>query len=50
MKRIKIEDLPIKVIYSDENKENKGLKRVLCDIIKREIKKDESRGDNNEKV
>lgn len=51
MKRLKIEDMPVKITYSNKNINKDNLYRIFCDIIDREMIKDNKKieGDEYEK-
>lgn len=41
MKRLKIEDMPVRITYSNKKINRDNLYRIFCDIIDREMVKDE---------
>lgn len=51
MKRLKIEDMPVRITYSNKKINRDNLYRIFCDIIDREMLKDEQQeeGDKDEK-
>ena len=50
MKKTKIEDMEVRITYSNKKINRDKLYKIFCDIIDREIAKDEQEeGDNNEK-
>lgn len=40
MKRLKIEDMPVRITYSNKKINRDNLYRIFCDIIDREMVKD----------
>ena len=50
MVRRKIEDIPIRITYSNKKIDEKKLYTIFCDIIEREIAKENNKeGEENEK-
>lgn len=51
MKRLKIEDMPVRITYSNKKINRDNLYRIFCDIIDREMINDNqgTEGDEDEK-
>ena len=43
MKRLKIEDMPVRITYSSKKINRDNLYRIFCDIIDREMVKDKQK-------